>query len=178
MCEKGVLNCFSYTGSFGCRALQGGASAEVNIDTSAPALAIATQNAQLNGLDLSRLTNIQMDVFTVLCDYRNSNHQFDVIVLDPPEFAESGAQVQKAARGYKDINLLAMKLLKPRGMQFTFSCSGHISAELFQKIVADAALDASRVAQIINYLNQGPDHPIELSFPESAYLKGLICRVW
>lgn len=175
---KEVLNCFSYTGGFGCRALQGGAAAVVNIDTSAPALAIATQNAQLNGLDLSRLTNIQKDVFTVLRDYRDANKQFDVIVLDPPKFAESAAQVQKAARGYKDINMLAMKLLKPGGVLFTFSCSGHISAELFQKIVADAALDAGRVAQIINYLNQGPDHPIELSFPESAYLKGFICRVW
>jgi len=113
-----------------------------------------------------------------LRQFRDKGREFDLIILDPPKFAESANQVPKASRGYKDINLLAFKLLKPDGILFTFSCSGHISMELFQKIVADAALDAGREAQVIRYLSQAADHPIALNFPEGRYLKGLVCRVW
>jgi 23S rRNA (cytosine1962-C5)-methyltransferase len=117
------------------------------------------------------------DVFQVLRHYRDSRRQFDLIVLDPPKFAESRSQVERAARGYKDINLLAFKLLRPGGLLFTFSCSGLVAPDLFQSVVAGAALDAGREAQILQRLGPPPDHPIALSFPEGDYLKGLVCRV-
>ena len=123
------------------------------------------------------MDNIAGDVFKVLRQMREQKRQFDVIILDPPKFAEAAAQVKAAARGYKDINILAMQLLRPGGRLFTFSCSGHVSQPLFQKIVADAALDAGRDAYIIKHLAQAEDHPILTSFPEGWYLKGLICKV-
>lgn len=131
----------------------------------------------MNGFDPNKIENIEGDVFQFLRQFRDAGREFDLIILDPPKFAESTSQVQKASRGYKDINLLAFKLLKPGGILFTFSCSGHISLELFQKIVADAALDAGRGAQVIRYLSQAADHPIALNFPEGRYLKGLVCRI-
>jgi 23S rRNA (cytosine1962-C5)-methyltransferase len=118
------------------------------------------------------------DVFSVLRRFRAENRLFDVIVLDPPKLAHTRREVQRASRAYKDINLLALQLLRPGGVLFTFSCSGRVSADLFQKIVFGAAADTSRQAQIIGHLAQGPDHPVALTFPEGAYLKGLVCRVW
>lgn len=182
---KEVLNCFAYTGGFGVMALKGGAAHVTQIDSSGPALELARQNCELNmfhpsagsGQASSRFTNLEADVFSALRQFRDSRRQFDVIVLDPPKFAESKHQVEKAARGYKDINLLAFKLLRPGGVLFTFSCSGAIEPALFQKIVADAALDAGREAQILHRLTQAADHPVALNFPEGEYLKGLMCEV-
>jgi 23S rRNA (cytosine1962-C5)-methyltransferase len=172
-----VLNCFAYTGGFGIYALRGGAGRVTNVEASAAALGLAQRNAELNGLDLSRLENVEGDVFQVLRRYRDARGQFDLIVLDPPKFAESHSQVERATRGYKDINLLALKLLRPGGLLAAFSCSGLITPDLFQKIVAGAALDAGREAQILRRLSQSPDHPVALNFPEGEYLKGLIVRV-
>ena len=173
-----ALNCFSYSGGFAMHALTGGAKSVVNIDTSQPSLDLCMKNAELNEFDLDRMTNIHGDVFHVLRRMRDEERRFDVVVLDPPKFAESGAQVQRAARGYKDINMLAMQVLRPGGTLLTFSCSGHLPQPLFQKIVADAALDAGREALMIRQLTQAADHPVLLSFPEGAYLKGLICTVY
>ena len=173
-----VLNCFAYTGGFGVWALKGGAAGVTNIDTSAPALELAQRNIELNGLDSSKVENVAGDVFHVLRQYRDRGRQFDLIILDPPKFAESRSQIEGATRGYKDINLLAFKLLRPGGVLFTFSCSGLIEPELFQKVVAGAALDSGREAQIIGRLTQAGDHPVALNFPEGEYLKGLVCRVW
>jgi len=174
---KEVLNCFAYTGGFGVMALRGGAAHITQIDSSGPALELARQNCELNTFPASRFTHQEADVFSALRQFRDSRRQFDVIVLDPPKFAESKHQIEKAARGYKDINLLAFKLLRPGGVLFTFSCSGAIELPLFQKIVADAALDAGREAQILHRLTQAADHPVALNFPEGEYLKGLVCVV-
>jgi 23S rRNA (cytosine1962-C5)-methyltransferase len=172
-----VLNCFSYTGGFGVAALLGGATRVTQMDSSAPALDLAQENATLNGLDPSASDYVCGDVFKELRKYRDSRRSFDLIVLDPPKFVESRSQLEGGARGYKDINLLAFKLLRPGGLLFTFSCSGLMELPLFQKIVADAALDAGCQAQMLAVLHQAPDHPVALSFPEGAYLKGLLCRV-
>jgi 23S rRNA (cytosine1962-C5)-methyltransferase len=174
---KNVLNCFSYTGGFSVYALASGANKVTQIDSSEVALEIANKNIGLNGLKVSSVENIKDDVFTVLRKFRDERRTFDLIILDPPKFAESASQIQKASRGYKDINLLAIKLLNPGGVLITFSCSGHISQELFQKIVADAALDSGREAKIIKQLTQSSDHPVSLNFPEGLYLKGLICLI-
>lgn len=172
-----VLNCFSYTGGFGIYALKYGATRLTNVDSSAEALTLCQHNIDINGLDGSRSENAEGDVFQILRRYRDSRQNFDAIVLDPPKFVESAGQLERAARGYKDINLLAFKLLRPGGVLFTFSCSGLMSPELFQKIVADAALDAECEAQIIRRLGQASDHPLSLNFPEGHYLKGLVCRI-
>lgn len=174
---KSVLNCFSYTGGFTVYGLQAGADSILSIDSSQDANELALENIRLNDLDEEKADFITGDVFKELRTLRDSGRSFDLIVLDPPKFAATAAQSDKAARGYKDINLLAFKLLKPGGTLFTFSCSGGISRELFQKIVADAALDAGVNAAIIRQLSQGPDHPIALNFPEGEYLKGLVCKV-
>jgi 23S rRNA (cytosine1962-C5)-methyltransferase len=174
---KRLLNCFAYTNAFGIHALHAGASAVTYVEASADALALAARNAELNALDRSRQEPVEGDVFHVLRTYRDSRRTFDVIVLDPPKFADSKTHVERAARGYKDINLLAFKLLAPGGTLVTFSCSGAITPDLFQKIVADAALDARREARIVRRLDQAPDHTIALAFPEGAYLKGLVCVV-
>jgi 23S rRNA (cytosine1962-C5)-methyltransferase len=171
-----VLNCFAYTGGFGIAALAGGARFVTNVESSADALALARQNAELNRLDARRFECLTGGAFQVLRAFRDAGRQFDVVVLDPPKFAESRAQVDRAARAYKDINLLGFKLLRAGGLLVTFSCSGHVKADLFQKIVADAALDAGCDAQVIRTLDQPADHPVALSFPESAYLKGLLVR--
>jgi len=175
---KEVLNCFSYTGGFAVAALKAEAQRVINIESSAVLLDILQKNLELNRLDISRSENITGDVFQVLRQFRDSERQFDVIILDPPRFADSRRHIPKAARGYKDINWLACRLIKPGGILITFSCSGAIKTDLFQKIVADAAQDAQRSVQMIQCLTQAVDHPVVLHFPESAYLKGLICRVW
>jgi len=173
---RDVLNCFSYTGGFGIAALLGGATHVLQMDSSEPALEIAKQNAVLNGLDPAASEYMCGDVFKELRRFRDSRRDFDLIILDPPKFVESRSQLEGGARGYKDINLLAFKLLRPGGLLFTFSCSGLMEMPLFQKIVADSALDAGRNGQILAVLNQSPDHPVALNFPEGAYLKGLLCR--
>jgi 23S rRNA (cytosine1962-C5)-methyltransferase len=173
-----VLNCFSYTGGFTVSALLAGAKKVTNIESSAPLLEILNQNLTLNRIDAERNENICGDVFQVLRQFRDTgSRKFDVIILDPPRFADSRRQISKAARGYKDINWLACRLIKPGGILITFSCSGAIRMDLFQKILADAARDADRPAQIIQHLAQAADHPVALHFPESGYLKGLICRI-
>ncbi len=173
-----VLNCFSYTGGFGLSALSGGARTVTNIDTSAPALEMAAKNALLNGFDPTKMNNITGDVFRELRLFRDRGQDFGIVVLDPPKFAESASQVPGAARGYKDINMLGMKLVRRGGLLFTFSCSGHMTPELFRKVVADAAVDAGRQVQVIRVLQQAGDHPVMLNFPEGLYLKGFVCRVW
>ncbi|HOS96796.1 MAG TPA: class I SAM-dependent methyltransferase [Deltaproteobacteria bacterium] len=173
-----VLNCFSYTGAFGVRSLHAGAAAVLNVDTSQEALELGTRNAALNNSPAGAFQCMAGDVFSTLRTFRDQGRSFDLIVLDPPKFAASASQVMAASRGYKDINLLAFKLLKPSGTLFTFSCSGHIGPELFRKIVADAAQDARRNATVIRHLTQAADHPVALAFPEGLYLKGLICRAW
>ncbi len=174
---RDVLNCFCYTGGFSLYALRGGAKSVLSIDSSLEALQLAQTNVALNGLDSSRAEWLCADVFEALRKLRDQNRKFDLIVLDPPKFAPTAAFAEKAARAYKDINLLGFKLLRPGGLLFTYSCSGGISDDLFQKIVAGAALDAGVNAQIVRKLHAAPDHPVLLSFPEGAYLKGLVLRV-
>ena len=169
-----VLNCFSYTGGFGLAALAGGAEHVLNVDASADALTLARRNAELNGFGPDRFETLEADVFRFLRSCRDARKSFDLIVLDPPKFAESASAVEHAARGYKDINLLAMKLLNPGGMLFTFSCSGAMDDALFLKVVDSAASDAKADFRIVRWLSQGPDHPVSASFPEGRYLKGLV----
>ncbi|HMB25531.1 MAG TPA: class I SAM-dependent methyltransferase [Anaerolineales bacterium] len=173
--DKDVLDGFCYTGGFTVNALAGGAKSVLSVDSSAEALELCQENVALNNLDAARHSILEGDVFQLLRRFRDENRSFDLIVLDPPKFAPTAAQAERAARGYKDINLLAFKLLRPGGTLVTFSCSGGIDAGLFQKIIAGAALDAGVEAQIVEHLFQGADHPIALNFPEGAYLKGLIC---
>ncbi|MFZ3048613.1 MAG: class I SAM-dependent methyltransferase [Desulfatirhabdiaceae bacterium] len=175
--DREILNCFCYTGAFGIHAIKAGAAHVTQVDASAPSLTMAKVHAEINSCHPARMDCVEADVFHLLRRYRDSRKQFDVIILDPPKFAESRSQVEKAARGYKDINLLAMKLLRPDGILITFSCSGMIDLNLFQKIVADAATDANRFGQIIEWLHQATDHPVGLNFPEGLYLKGLVCRI-
>jgi len=175
--DKTVLNCFSYTGGFSVYALEAGAKKVINIESSLPAISLAMKNFHLNNLDENIVENITEDVFKVLRKFRDEEKTFDVVILDPPKFAESVSQVTKASRAYKDINLLAMKVLNPGGILFTFSCSGHITPDLFQKIVAGAAIDSGRDVKIIKHLSQSSDHPVLLNFPEGHYLKGLVCYV-
>lgn len=174
---RSVLNCFCYTGGFSISALACGAANVLSIDSSAEALAEGRENLVLNQLDPARAEWQEGDVFQKLRLFRDQARKFDLIILDPPKFAPTAAQAEKAARGYKDINLLAFKLLNPGGLLATFSCSGGISPEFFQKIVAGAAVDAGVQARILHYLHQGPDHPVALSFPEGEYLKGLLCSI-
>ena len=175
--NKDVLNCFCYTGGFSLYALRNGARSVLSIDASEGALQLAQRNVELNGLDADKAEWLCADVFEALRKLRDQNRKFDLIVLDPPKFAPTAAFAEKAARAYKDINLLGFKLLRPGGLLFTYSCSGGISDELFQKIIAGAALDAGVDAQIVKKLQAAPDHPVLLSFPEGAYLKGLVLRV-
>ncbi|MEC4087226.1 class I SAM-dependent methyltransferase [Pseudoalteromonas rubra] len=175
---KSVLNCFCYTGTFGLYALRGDCDEVINVDVSQPALDTAKRNVEHNELDISRAQFVKQDVFKLLRQYREEGRQFDTIVMDPPKFAESKAQLNGACRGYKDINMLAMQLLKPGGTLLTFSCSGLMEQNLFQKVVADAALDAGKDLLIMERLNQAADHPIAGCYPEGFYLKGLICKVY
>jgi 23S rRNA (cytosine1962-C5)-methyltransferase len=174
--DADVLNAFAFTGGFGVYAGRAGARSVVNVEASAEALALAEENLALNGCPPQEM--VPGDVFQVLRGYRDQARTFDLVILDPPKFATSQSRLMDASRGYKDVNLLAMQLLRPGGLLVTFSCSGLVSADLFQKIVFGASVDAERDVQILQRLTQGPDHPVLLTFPESDYLKGLLCRVW
>jgi 23S rRNA (cytosine1962-C5)-methyltransferase len=171
-----VLNAFCYTGGFSLHALAGGAASVLSIDTSAAALAQARENLALSGLHATRAEWLEADVFQALRELRGAGRVFDLIILDPPKFAPIAAHAERAARAYKDINLLALRLLAPGGLLATFSCSGGVSAELFQKIVAGAAADAPAEVESLARLQADADHPVVLSFPEGEYLKGLLLR--
>jgi len=182
-----VLNCFAYSGAFGHAVLAAGGGAGGNqgavervthVESSADALELLERTARLNEFDPDAVETVEGNVFSVLRAFRAEERQFDLVILDPPKFAESRRRVDAAARGYKDINLLAFQLLAPGGVLATFSCSGALQTDLFQKIVADAALDAGRDARILRHLAQADDHPVALAFPEGRYLKGLVCRVF
>lgn len=169
-----VLNCYCYTGGFTVAALAGGAEQVTSIDSSAPALERGRANVARNGFDQSRATFLDADVNASLRRFGEAGEQFDAIVLDPPKLAPTVAHAEKAARAYKDINRLGLKLLAPGGVLFTFSCSGGISADLFHKIVASAGTDAGVDGYIADRLGAAPDHPMTLAFPEGEYLKGLV----
>jgi 23S rRNA (cytosine1962-C5)-methyltransferase len=172
-----VLNVFCYTGAFTLAALAGGAARVVSIDSSAAAIALARENLALNpALPADRAQWCEADAFTELRKLRDRAAAFDLIVLDPPKFAPTAAHAERAARAYKDVNLLALKLLRPGGLLATFSCSGGIDASFFRKIVAGAALDAGVDATVIGQFGAGTDHPVTLAFPEGDYLKGLLLR--
>ena len=172
-----TLDCFCYVGGFSLNALRGGAVQVTAVDASAGALTAARENVLRNGFEGARIEWIEADVFHYLRELRNAGRRFGLIVLDPPKFAPTASSAARAARGYKDINLLALKLLAPGGVLATFSCSGGVSRELFHKIVAAAAVDAGVEVQILRWLSAAPDHPVALSFPEGEYLKGLLCRI-
>ncbi|MCK8537976.1 23S rRNA (cytosine(1962)-C(5))-methyltransferase RlmI [Yersinia ruckeri] len=172
-----VLNCFSYTGAFAVAALMGGCEQVISVDTSQAALDIAKQNVELNQLDLSKAEFIRDDVFQLQRHYRTQGEKFDMIIMDPPKFVENKNQLASACRGYKDINMLALQLLRPGGILLSFSCSGLMPNDLFQKILADAALDASCDIQFVEQFRQAADHPVIATYPEGLYLKGFACRV-
>ncbi|MCX8018716.1 MAG: class I SAM-dependent methyltransferase, partial [Rhodocyclaceae bacterium] len=173
-----VLNCFCYTGGFSLQALAGGAASVLSIDSTEPALARAAANLALNpALDAARAEWRAADVFEELRRLKRLGECFDLIVLDPPKFAPSASHVERASRAYKDINLLGLRLLAPGGWLMSYSCSGGIGIELFQKIVAGAACDAGRTARIVKRLAGAADHPVDLAFPEGEYLKGLLLQV-
>ncbi|MDT8896904.1 class I SAM-dependent rRNA methyltransferase [Thermanaerothrix sp. 4228-RoL] len=174
---KEVLNAFCYTGAFSVYTLAGGAKSVCSIDVSGEALRLAQENLKLNGFDPEQHEWVEGDVFQVLRHFRDVGRKFDLIILDPPKFAPATAQIARAARGYKDINWLAFRLLRPGGLLVTFSCSGGVTPELFQKIVADAALDAGVEGRILMRLYQASDHPVALNFPEGLYLKGLVVEI-
>ena len=169
-----VLNCYCYTGGFTVAALSGGAAHVTSIDSSGPAIERAKANVALNGFDAGRTTMLDADVNASLRQYIKDGRTFDAIVLDPPKFAPTVAHAERAARAYKDINRLALSILEPGGVLFTYSCSGGISADLFHKIVASAGSDAGVDAFISERLGGAPDHPMTVAFPEGEYLKGLI----
>jgi 23S rRNA (cytosine1962-C5)-methyltransferase len=169
-----VLDAFSYTGGFAVAALAGGAQQVTAVDSSAAALEIAKENLKANALDAAKIAFEQADVFAYQRLLRDRGRSFDLVILDPPKFAPTAAQAKNAARAYKDINLMALKLLKPGGLLATFSCSGGVSAELFQSIVAGAAADAAVDAKILERFGAAADHPVALGFPEGEYLKGLL----
>ncbi|MFN0186503.1 MAG: class I SAM-dependent rRNA methyltransferase [Aquabacterium sp.] len=170
---RNVLNCYCYTGGFSVAALAGGAREVVSVDSSAPALERARAHVARNGFDLAGCSFLDADVNRTLRDLAAQGRRFDAIVLDPPKFAPSAAHAERAARAYKDINRLALKLLSPGGLLTTYSCSGGIGAELFHKIVAGAGIDAGVDAAILQRLEAAPDHPTTLCYPEGEYLKGL-----
>ena len=171
-----VLNCFSYTGGFGLFARAAGAASVTQVDISKDALELAKKNEALGHFCGTKMEYVEADVFQYLRKCRDAGRTFDMVVLDPPKFASVKSQVMKAARGYKDINLLAMKLLNPNGILATFSCSGAMTQELFDKVLAEASQDAGRDFQVIARTRQGADHPVALNFPEGFYLKGVILR--
>lgn len=173
-----MLNVFSYTGGFGVLGLKAGAASVVHVDQSREALALARDNCKLNVCDVNDDDFIHGNAFEVLRRFRDARRSFDVIVVDPPKFVDSRKHLMAACRGYKDINLLAIKLLRPGGVLATFSCSSLVTPDIFRKVVCDAAVDARRDLQVCRHLHQAADHPEGLSFPEGLYLKGLLCRVF
>ena len=176
--NKDVLNCFAFTGGFGIAAAKAGAKSVVNVEAVGGLITEIEQNIKLDRLNPNLFENIKGDAFRILRKFVEDERKFDLIILDPPKFAERQSHLPRASRGYKDINLQAFKLLKPGGHLFTFSCSGLMKPDLFRKIVSDAALDSGREAQILKFLSQDKDHPIVLNIPESEYLKGLLLKVW
>jgi len=176
--NKEILNAFAYTGAFSVYAAHAEAKSIMNVDSSERSLQIAERNMRRNGFGDREDVYAVADVFEIMRAYRDNSWKFDVVILDPPKFAHSKRHVEKATQGYKDINLLGMKLIKPGGVLISFSCSGAVSPDLFQKVLFGAAVDAGRHVQIIERLSQGSDHPVLLTYPESEYLKGLVCRVW
>lgn len=169
-----VLNCYCYTGGFSVAALSGGAAHVTSIDSSGPAIARAAANVALNGFDAARASFMDADVNASLRQFHEEGRTFDAIVLDPPKFAPTVAHAERAARAYKDINRLALKILEPGGVLFTYSCSGGINADLFHKIVASAGTDAGVDGYIHERMGGAPDHPMTINFPEGEYLKGLV----
>jgi 23S rRNA (cytosine1962-C5)-methyltransferase len=169
-----VLNCYCYTGGFSIAALAGGAAQVTSVDSSAPALARAAAHVALNGFDPARHEALDADVNQTLRDAMKAGKSYDAIVLDPPKFAPTAAHAERAARAYKDINRLALRLLAPGGILFTFSCSGGVGPELFHKIVAGAGMDAGVDGIIYARVAAAPDHPQTIVFPEGEYLKGLV----
>ncbi|MDE2398983.1 MAG: class I SAM-dependent methyltransferase, partial [Burkholderiales bacterium] len=169
-----VLNCYCYTGGFSVAALAGGAASVTSVDSSAPALERVRAHLELNGFDAARGEQLDADVNQTLRRFLQEGRRFDAIVLDPPKFAPTAAHAERAARAYKDINRLALMLLEPGGLLLTFSCSGGVSADLFHKIVAGAAIDAGVDGAILERLEAASDHPSTLLFPEGEYLKGLV----
>ncbi|MBO7741876.1 MAG: class I SAM-dependent methyltransferase [Victivallales bacterium] len=173
-----VLDCCCYSGAFGIRSAKAGAKSVLFLDGADAAIQLAQANAALNGLaDDQRLTFMKDDMFTRLRKFRDARMSFDLIILDPPKFAKTKAQLPKAAHGYKDINLLACKLLRPNGTLLTFSCSAAMTPEFFRTIVAEALCDAKRSARVVRDFRQAPDHPASLAFPEGDYLNGLMIRM-
>ena len=168
---KRVLNLFSYSGAFGVYAAAGGATSFTNVDVSARAIDTARENATLNGFEGEHLV---ADAFQYV---RTRHEPFDLLVCDPPAFAKSRNEVERAARGYKDVNLFAMRLVSPGGRMMTFSCSGHVSLDLFQKVIFAAALDAGRRVSFVRRLTAGPDHPVSIYCPEGEYLKGFLLEI-
>jgi 23S rRNA (cytosine1962-C5)-methyltransferase len=177
LCQgREVLSCFSYAGGFELHAAGAGAAAVVGVDSSAAALELAERNRRLNGIELPIVWR-RANVFEELRRLRAEGRRFDAVLLDPPKLVPVRGKLERGLRAYKDLNLLAMQLLRTDGLLATFSCSGLVSADLFQKVVFGASIDAGRQVQIVDRLGQPPDHPVLLSFPESDYLNGLICRV-
>ena len=173
--DKTVLNCFAYTGGFSVAAACGGAKHVTSVDSSAPSLELAKAHCANNAPDVPHEIIVD-DVFQLLRKLKSEEKRYDLIILDPPKFAQNTSQIDKACRGYKDINRIAMQLLNPDGWLATYSCSGLISADLFQKVIFSAAIEANNNMQIMQRLRQSQDHPVLLTFPESEYLKGLLCK--
>ncbi|MBL8146662.1 MAG: class I SAM-dependent rRNA methyltransferase [Anaerolineae bacterium] len=176
--EQRLLNLFSYTGSFGLAALAGGAAHITNVDSSQGALDLAEASRANNGYNAASVASFTADAFQFLRAAEESGDRWDVIICDPPKFAHTHGQVERAARGYKDLNLRCFRLIEPGGLIMTFSCSGAITRDLFHKIVFGALVDSGRQAQIVRELSAGDDHPVALTFPEGEYLKGLLLRVY
>ncbi|WP_286232486.1 class I SAM-dependent methyltransferase [Thalassotalea sediminis] len=175
--DKSVLNCFSYTGTFALHCAANNAKEVTNVDVSQQALDLAKANIELNNLSACNVNYVKEDVFKLLRQYKKQGITFDMIILDPPKFVDAKAQLTSACRGYKDINMIAMQLLNPGGLLLTFSCSGLLDVSLFQKVVADAALDANKTVHFVERTMQAADHPIASNYPEGYYLKGLVCQV-
>ena len=171
-----VLDAFAYTGGFAYACLRAGAREATLIDSSAEALELARRDAERNGM-VERCRFVVASVFDELRSLKQAGRQFDLVILDPPKFVHSADQVAAGSRGYKDVNMLGLQLVRPGGALATFSCSGHVDSALFQKIVAGAAVDSGRDAQILERLSQPADHPVATPFPEAEYLKGFILRV-
>jgi len=174
---KEVLNVFSYTGAFAVVACTSGAGHVLNVDSSEGALSLLPEHYSLNGIPPAPDGSLTGNAFEILRNFRDQGRSFDLIILDPPKLAQSQKGLLKATRAYKDLNWLSMRLLRPNGYLMSFSCSGLVDEDLFQKILFAASMDAGRDVQIMERLGQPADHPVRLSFPEGKYLKGLICRV-
>ncbi|MFC3095829.1 methyltransferase domain-containing protein [Alteromonas sediminis] len=175
--NKDVLNCFSYTCTFACAALAGGATHVTNIDVSEDALARGKENLLRNYFKDTQFTQQKADVFNALRDYHANGEQFDMVILDPPKFVDSKSTLNRAARGYKDINMYAMHVVREGGLLLTFTCSGLMPTDLFQKIIADAALDAGKDVRFIQRLGQATDHSVLATYPQGEYLRGFVCQV-